>query len=64
MKSVDSTNKEIASFREALVGMQSDKLFVRVMESQKANPKGIKQWRARDDADWANIKPNKRARHS
>ncbi|SPQ26093.1 6d3ccb14-ee1a-42d0-928e-d950a3592cf4 [Thermothielavioides terrestris] len=65
MQSVDRANKEVASFREALVGLHSDGVFAQAGASQKANPKGIKAWRARDDPDWADPDPKvKRSRIS
>ncbi|KAJ4292130.1 hypothetical protein N0V88_005757 [Collariella sp. IMI 366227] len=53
-QAVDDTNKEITSFREAVVGPTSKDIFKAASASQTAKPKGIKQWRARDDPDWAN----------
>ena len=53
MQSVDGTNKEIASFQEAVHGLQTDGLFAKASASQKANPKGLKQWRASEHPDWA-----------
>ena len=54
MQSVEGTNKEIASFQEAVHGLQTDGLFAKASASQKANPKGLKQWRASEHPDWAN----------
>jgi hypothetical protein len=59
MQSIDSTKKEIAGFREAVLTTQSDGVFAKARESQSAQPKGIKQWRARDDPDWANRAPKR-----
>lgn len=59
MQSIEKTKKEIASFQEALIGVQQDGTFALVSKSQSANPKGIKQWRARDDPDWANPAPKR-----
>lgn len=53
MQSVESTNKEIASFQEAIQGLQTDGVFSKAGLSQKANPKGLKQWRATEHPDWA-----------
>jgi hypothetical protein len=52
MQSVENTNKEVASFRDAFVGLHSDGVFAKAAASQKANPKGTKAWRASDDPDW------------
>jgi hypothetical protein len=53
MQSVESTNKEIAAFQEAIQGLQTDGVFTKAGFSQKANPKGLKQWRATEHPDWA-----------
>ncbi|KAK4235493.1 hypothetical protein C8A03DRAFT_46397 [Achaetomium macrosporum] len=60
MQSVNSTTKEVAGFREAVRGLQSDGIFARASASQQANPKGIKPWRAQNDPDWANPDPKRR----
>ena len=52
MQSVDSTNKEVASFQEAFLGLHTDGVFHRARAGQK-NPKGLKQWRASEHPDWA-----------
>ncbi|KAL2132499.1 hypothetical protein VTI74DRAFT_3742 [Chaetomium olivicolor] len=54
LQAVESTNKEITGFREAVVRPTSRDIFKTAVSSQSVNPKGIKQWRARDDPDWAN----------
>jgi hypothetical protein len=62
MQSVESANKEVAGFRDVLYSPETEALFTRALKSQKENPKGIKQWRARDDPDWANEDRRKRVR--
>nr|CDP32653.1 Putative protein of unknown function [Podospora anserina S mat+] len=52
MQSVDSTTKELGSFRDALGSPETKAIWNRVNASQKRDPKGIKQWRAVDDPFW------------
>ncbi|KAK4668871.1 uncharacterized protein QC764_0106710 [Podospora pseudoanserina] len=52
MQSVDSTTKELGSFRDALGSPETKAIWNRVNVSQKRDPKGIKQWRAVDDPFW------------
>ncbi|KAK4639770.1 hypothetical protein QC761_711285 [Podospora bellae-mahoneyi] len=52
MQSVDSTTKELGSFRDALGSPETKAIWNRVSASQKRDPKGIKQWRAVDDPFW------------
>lgn len=59
MQSIDGTKREIASFQQAVLTTQSDGVFARARESQTANPRGLKQWRARDDPDWASREPKR-----
>ncbi|KAK0711672.1 hypothetical protein B0H67DRAFT_298503 [Lasiosphaeris hirsuta] len=58
-KSVESTQKEISSFKEAITSEKSRKVFQKASESRRANPKGIKPWRARDDPEWTSRKRQK-----
>jgi hypothetical protein len=51
-QAVEQTNKDIASFQEATLGLQTDGTLARARASQK-NPKGLKHWRASDHPDWA-----------
>ncbi|KAK0716482.1 hypothetical protein B0T21DRAFT_374990 [Apiosordaria backusii] len=53
MQSVDSTTKELGSFRDALASREIRTILAKANESQKRDPKGIKQWRAMDDPFWA-----------
>ncbi len=53
MQSVEGTNKEIASFQEAVHGLQTDGVFAKASASQKANPKGLKHWLASEHPEWA-----------
>ncbi|KAL2020365.1 hypothetical protein VTK56DRAFT_8494 [Thermocarpiscus australiensis] len=65
MQSVDGANREISAFQQAVMMMESEGIFAKAHESQQKNPKGIKQWRARDDPDWADQDGDrKRPRHS
>ncbi|KAK4150547.1 hypothetical protein C8A00DRAFT_17949 [Chaetomidium leptoderma] len=54
MQSIDSTNKEVASFQEAVHALNADGVFTKAHASKKAS-KGnkIKQWRASEHPDWA-----------
>ncbi|KAK3944225.1 hypothetical protein QBC46DRAFT_350639 [Diplogelasinospora grovesii] len=58
MESVQDTNKELSDFKQAYTSEESKKIFQKASESRRANPKGIKPWRARDDPDW--IYPKRR----
>ncbi|KAL2258638.1 hypothetical protein VTK26DRAFT_7997 [Humicola hyalothermophila] len=60
MQSIEGTSKEIAGFREAILAVQAEGVFQKARESQTVNAKGIKQWRARDDPDWANPETKRR----
>ncbi|KAK4106931.1 hypothetical protein N658DRAFT_415749 [Parathielavia hyrcaniae] len=53
LQAVDKTNKDIASFQEAHLRLQTDGVLPRARASQK-NSKGLKHWRASDHPDWAN----------
>ncbi|KXX79812.1 hypothetical protein MMYC01_203313 [Madurella mycetomatis] len=64
MQSVENASKEVTSFRDLVHGPETEALFARAGRSQKENPKGIKQWRARDDPDWANEERKKRPKPS
>lgn len=64
MQAVENASKEVASFRDVINSPETEALFGRAGRSQKENPRGIKQWRARDDPDWASEEPPKRPRQS
>lgn len=64
MQSVENASKEVTGFRDLVNGPETEALFARAGRSQKENPKGIKQWRARDDPDWANEERRKRPKPS
>ncbi|KAK0623638.1 hypothetical protein B0T14DRAFT_426052, partial [Immersiella caudata] len=51
-KSVEDTAKEIEDFKKAYTGEKTKGAFQRGTESRKANPQGIKPWRASDDPGW------------
>lgn len=52
MQSVESTHKEVSSFQEAILRLQTDGVLNRARTGQK-NLKGLKQWRASEHPDWA-----------
>ncbi|KAK1769067.1 hypothetical protein QBC33DRAFT_513311 [Phialemonium atrogriseum] len=56
VKSVTETSKELADFKEAMMSEESRKVFEQANQSRKANPKGIRPWRAVEDPDWTTIK--------
>ncbi len=49
---VQESKTQLAEFREAIKSEKSQKVFRHAAESRRANPKGIKPWRAKDDPDW------------
>ncbi|KAK4200532.1 hypothetical protein QBC40DRAFT_279838 [Triangularia verruculosa] len=53
MQSVESTTKELGSFRDALTSQEIRAIMAKANASQKKDPKGIKPWRAMDDPFWA-----------
>ncbi|KAK4447042.1 hypothetical protein QBC34DRAFT_142443 [Podospora aff. communis PSN243] len=59
MKSLEGTTKEIEDFKKAYTSEKTKGAFQRGTESRKANPQGIKPWRASDDPDWTTPDPEK-----
>ncbi|KAK4186633.1 hypothetical protein QBC35DRAFT_265480 [Podospora australis] len=58
-QSVENTHKELASFRDSLNHAETRAVFLRVSDSQKRDCKNLKQWRARDDPNWADPEPKR-----
>ncbi|KAK3334016.1 hypothetical protein B0T19DRAFT_144249 [Cercophora scortea] len=58
-RSMGDTQKEITSFREAMLSEETKKVFQKANDSRRANPKGIAPWRARDHPDWTSPKRRK-----
>lgn len=56
---VQDTGKEIRQFKDAMLSSESEKVFNMANESRRANPMGIKPWRARDDPEWTTRKRRK-----
>lgn len=53
MNSVNKTQKEISQFKEEYTSDKTKSIIHKGAESRKANPQGIKPWRATDDPNWA-----------
>lgn len=53
---VQDTGKEIRQFKDAIRSTETEKVFSMANESRRANPMGIKPWRARDDPEWTTRK--------
>ena len=60
MQSIERASNEIAGFKETLQATQAEGVFEKARESQIRSGKGFKQWRARDDPDWANPERKRR----
>ncbi|KAK3505317.1 hypothetical protein B0T13DRAFT_485948 [Neurospora crassa] len=56
---VQDTGKEIRQFKDTMLSSESEKVFNMANESRRANPMGIKPWRARDDPEWTTRKRRK-----
>ncbi|KAJ9134498.1 hypothetical protein NKR23_g10085 [Pleurostoma richardsiae] len=50
-----TVQKEIGDFKSLMLEDSTKKVLDHAEQSRKENPKGIRQWRARDDPDWLNI---------
>ncbi|KAL1878825.1 hypothetical protein VTK73DRAFT_7478 [Phialemonium thermophilum] len=50
------TKGDLDEFRDAFTNEESRKIFDQANESRKANPKGIRPWRALDNPDWTAVK--------
>lgn len=59
MQSVESTHKEVSSFQEAILRLQTDGVLNRARAAQK-NGKGLRQWRATEHPDWADSERKRR----
>ncbi|KAK3340066.1 hypothetical protein B0H65DRAFT_550566 [Neurospora tetraspora] len=53
---VQDTGKEIRQFKDTIRSSETEKVFNMANESRRANPMGIKPWRARDDPEWTTRK--------
>ena len=49
---VQESSTQLTEFRQTVTSEKSLKVFKLATDSRRANPKGIKPWRARDDPDW------------
>ncbi|KAH6841152.1 hypothetical protein B0I37DRAFT_357962 [Chaetomium sp. MPI-CAGE-AT-0009] len=59
MQSVEGTHKDVSSFQEAILRLQTDGVLNRARTAQK-NGKGLKQWRATEHPDWADADRKRR----
>ena len=58
-QAVQESQAQLSDFKETISSDKSQEVFRYTSDSRRANPNGIKPWRARDDPNWSEPKTSR-----